>query len=278
MIVQTLLIAIGLTIATAFVLRTAMRSESSRSDRLLWGGLYVLLVGLIIAALILGYSVDPGWVGHYTREGGFVETITFWLQLIAGGIFLRVVLRSSQAKLNLVAVALAGLAFVIAGEEVAWGQHIFHFDPPESVKAVNRQGETTVHNLMVGGVYIGSWLQAAAPGLLVAGLLAWQVLFPKAAQMYGGFGFNPHIAVLLGLVALFIFHGAYPFDADVDAPVALGQLPLEIFRSHSSPQSELSECLLGYVMLVAALALDQNQSKARARDSLSGVAYEQVAT
>jgi hypothetical protein len=35
----------------------------------------------------------------------------------------------------------------IAMEEIAWGQHIFHFETPSEWKKINLQGETTIHNL-----------------------------------------------------------------------------------------------------------------------------------
>ncbi|MBT8046371.1 MAG: hypothetical protein KJN67_04320, partial [Pontiella sp.] len=40
-----------------------------------------------------------------------------------------------------------GLLFV-AMEELAWGQWLFGFETPEACKVINRQGETTLHNLV----------------------------------------------------------------------------------------------------------------------------------
>jgi hypothetical protein len=40
----------------------------------------------------------------------------------------------------------AGL-FGTAMEEIAWGQRILGFHTPDSIRAVNRQGETTLHNI-----------------------------------------------------------------------------------------------------------------------------------
>ena len=65
--------------------------------------------------------------------------------------------------------AVAWLAFgigcvFVTGEEVSWGQRIFHYSTPEPLKEINRQGEATIHNirtvlngfntiLLVGGLY-----------------------------------------------------------------------------------------------------------------------------
>lgn len=48
----------------------------------------------------------------------------------------------------------AGLAaFVIAGEELSWGQWIFHWSTPEPIAAVNLQEETNLHNLLDPRLY-----------------------------------------------------------------------------------------------------------------------------
>lgn len=52
------------------------------------------------------------------------------------------------------AFALAGFAaFLIAGEELSWGQWIFHWSTPESIAAVNLQQETNLHNLVDPRLY-----------------------------------------------------------------------------------------------------------------------------
>jgi hypothetical protein len=40
-----------------------------------------------------------------------------------------------------------GLIF-LTGEEIAWGQRIFHLRTPESIKEINSQGEISLHNLL----------------------------------------------------------------------------------------------------------------------------------
>ncbi|MFN8476230.1 MAG: hypothetical protein U0074_00170 [Kouleothrix sp.] len=37
-------------------------------------------------------------------------------------------------------------AFLIAGEEISWGQRLFGWQPSD-LAAINHQGETTVHNI-----------------------------------------------------------------------------------------------------------------------------------
>lgn len=45
-------------------------------------------------------------------------------------------------------LTLAGLALVyFAGEELSWGQHLFHWEAPDAIKEINRQDETNFHNI-----------------------------------------------------------------------------------------------------------------------------------
>ncbi len=46
------------------------------------------------------------------------------------------------------AVTLIGAlgSLYIAGEEMSWGQHFFHWNTPEYWAEVNRQQETNLHN------------------------------------------------------------------------------------------------------------------------------------
>jgi hypothetical protein len=73
-------------------------------------------------------------------------------------------------------LALAFLAFGIgcifgAGEEIAWGQHVFGYGTPERLEEINEQKEVTVHNInsvqrltnsayLIAGLYgsIGAWI------------------------------------------------------------------------------------------------------------------------
>jgi hypothetical protein len=49
-------------------------------------------------------------------------------------------------------LALAFVFFVAFGEEISWGQRIFGWGTPSSLKELNDQGETNLHNLDTGAV------------------------------------------------------------------------------------------------------------------------------
>lgn len=78
------------------------------------------------------------------------------------------------------ALVLAGLAaFIIAGEELSWGQWIFHWSTPEPIAAVNLQQETNLHNLVDPRLYdivygiAGFVILLVASGLYFFGGRVW---------------------------------------------------------------------------------------------------------
>jgi hypothetical protein len=77
-----------------------------------------------------------------------VEVITALSLLAAGFIGLRAgCLLRGRKNLHCVALGLFGLLMLlVAMEEIAWGQHILHFETPAAF-AANRQGELTLHNM-----------------------------------------------------------------------------------------------------------------------------------
>lgn len=134
-----------------------------------------LLIVPIAGALIVALSrVRLSLYDFITAEDSLLEWTQFVLYLCAS-IFALLVARLLAQEGNrtpAIAYGLLGVAsFVVAGEEISWGQRVFGFGTPEGLAEVNRQGETTVHNIgivqntfhgiqLLGGLYgsVGAWL------------------------------------------------------------------------------------------------------------------------
>lgn len=91
-----------------------------------------------------------------TKEDGFVETSQFFV-LFAGSIYaflfaLKIFNKSKffAATYFFVAVVL----FLIAGDEVSWGQRLLNLKTPENLLAINNQQEITIHNISAFEVYV----------------------------------------------------------------------------------------------------------------------------
>ncbi len=156
---------------------------------------------------------------EYVAEDASVEWVTvIGLLLAASTCFTRAIkLRRHKSWLFLLTSVLLGLVFFFgAGEEISWGQRMFGIESSDYFKEKNLQGETNIHNLVLGGVKINMWifsfLLAAVLGvyLLMVPFLyrkkkwmqnfvrRWGIPLPKLYQI---------IAFILLFVTEFIPHG-----------------------------------------------------------------------
>ncbi len=109
---------------------------------------------LVMMALFAVFLMNPAtrptalWM---LKENHPIEVLTFAIALIAGILGLALAWRlSNQGEKVLVFgfYAVFSLALIfLAMEEIAWGQQFLGFASPESWRAINVQGETTLHNI-----------------------------------------------------------------------------------------------------------------------------------
>ena len=111
----------------------------------------VVFLGLTYIPLFL----QPQTIEAFVNEDWIFETLTPIYFLITS-ILLAVIFFKLQPStgnrwlFRLKKLALLGFAllyFVAAGEEISWGQRIFHIETPEALKQTNVQQEITIHNL-----------------------------------------------------------------------------------------------------------------------------------
>jgi hypothetical protein len=105
-----------------------------------------------VAFLSLTYLpliASEGTLDAFGREDGIYENLTalylLMTSVIFGVAFFR--FRKSSWLLRLSYVGLALFFFLGAGEEISWGERIFHWDDKNYIRGVNVQGELTIHNL-----------------------------------------------------------------------------------------------------------------------------------
>lgn len=120
--------------------------------------LYVYLMGLFtLGATYLPLLLREETLDAFAREDGIFESLSALYFLGSGVLFLVTWVRDNKrprprAHRGLRALSYLGLAlllFVCAGEEISWGQRILGFESPEAVRAINVQGEVTLHNLAI---------------------------------------------------------------------------------------------------------------------------------
>jgi hypothetical protein len=109
---------------------------------------------IIIYALYLRFLPDEEAFQQLVREDGFVEyTTVFFLFLSSMVCVYRAFLyRSAKNYTGVLTWALlAFLFFFAAGDEISWGQRIFGIESSDFFLTHNKQAETNLHNLVVGG-------------------------------------------------------------------------------------------------------------------------------
>ncbi len=106
--------------------------------------LSLCFIGLFIPA-------TQSFMGWLLDEGHPVELLTFGFLMAGGIISIRTAFAAHCRGLPgiiLIFLSVFGLLLLLVGaEEIAWGQNYFNFETPESLKAINKQGETTIHNI-----------------------------------------------------------------------------------------------------------------------------------
>jgi hypothetical protein len=159
--------------------RRSLREEAS--ERWFVGAglaevLFVLpFVGVI--GIVLARAHKPVF-RFLTDEDSLLEWIQF-AGFAAASIFALVcawrLRKKGRAPLALVYLAFSVACFFIAGEEIAWGQHIFGFGTPERLEEINEQKEVTVHNIdLVQQFTKGVYLLAGLYGSIVVWIVRWR--------------------------------------------------------------------------------------------------------
>ncbi|HEX2494348.1 MAG TPA: PAS domain-containing protein [Steroidobacter sp.] len=229
------LLALGyLTLRRDIFPPSGRRATLARAPRALTVALCSSGVALLIIFLYRyskRFGLDASWL--FVKEGP-LEDFTFAAELAAtlwmGVAASRTWRRRRDAARMLVAGAYAicaAMLFVIAMEEIAWGQQFMHFATPEGWSQLNHQHETTLHNLidkstltnhtriaaclLAAGALFLTILQLWRPMPLTAALAPHPALIPLAL-LIGYAGVRLHAEIVEAFVALyFLFYGRQAF-------------------------------------------------------------------
>jgi hypothetical protein len=119
-------------------------------------GILLLVAVMLIVGFVLFYTNVNLFV-QYIYEDGLVEWLTVFGLLLGSGLcFYRFakLLKKRNAIFLAVTLLLGIMLFVVAGEEISWGQRILGIQSSEFFQKNNLQNETNFHNLVVDGVKI----------------------------------------------------------------------------------------------------------------------------
>ena len=193
----------------------------------------LLLVAPVVAAVALVLTVPHPRVYHFLiEEDHVIEWAQFAAILAAAVAFAVAARRAQQASrrgLTILFLLVGVGAFVVAGEEISWGQRILGLATPPALAEVNHQGETNIHN-------ISSLQRVFNLGELLVGLYGFAVPLLWASRAHdrlrlGRFRLDPLLIPPLCLGMLFFLPFAYRAFRAIFLPEAgeriteFGELP-----------------------------------------------------
>ena len=163
------------------------------TENILDGRLRTITICLFL--LLITYLVPvvfPLQTAPYWEEDGVIESIGALFFLMSSLFLFATFLRSrkkifvGQNKYQaLWILALGFLFFVAFGEEISWGQRIFNFATPESIREINEQKEFNLHNLnfVHGENKTGIAALFTSHRLFYGLLIGYMILIPLIMQL-----------------------------------------------------------------------------------------------
>jgi hypothetical protein len=132
-------------------------------------------LAIVLGTLLLRF-VAPSVYEPLVAEDGIYEWATC-LAYAAGAVLAAIVAVRLRTSDRLIALAFGVLAvglFLVAGEEISWGERLLGFQGPETLRELNRQDEANLHNLLHNSV-----LHLAYIGVGLYGGLAARRVLPR---------------------------------------------------------------------------------------------------
>jgi hypothetical protein len=126
----------------------------------------IFCLPIVGGAIVLMTYLNRSLYRFVTMEDGPVEWAQFIFYALTSIMSIGIASkrwRSGHRWQSLLYAGFALMNFFVAGEEIAWGQRIFGIQTPESLREINDQGETTIHNIgFIQDVFnFGMFLMAA---------------------------------------------------------------------------------------------------------------------
>ncbi|MBZ0124548.1 MAG: hypothetical protein K8F31_11765 [Roseovarius sp.] len=165
---------------------------------------------LVAIAGVLALSVgihlwDPiFFVSPFASEDGVMEYATIVFLALSGVVLLgnAAALWRRGTTLGAALTVLYALVFFFgAGEEMSWGQRIFGWESGDYFKENNFQGETNIHNLVVGSSQLAETLFG---NVLTAAILLYLVVLPP---LYPRLGWLRRLVDRLAVPVPWLRHG-----------------------------------------------------------------------
>lgn len=148
---------------------------------------YAILAIIVLAGLYLGLCDDAYFDVKYAQEDGPVEwgTAIMLFSIFLLSLYHLITLWTTKRMLWKLGTFLFIVLFLFAaGEEISWGQRIFGVESGEFFIENNAQGETNLHNLVVGEKKINKIIFSQ---LLFLVMFLYLIITPMLFRKYNWF-------------------------------------------------------------------------------------------
>ena len=195
------------------------------------------------------------------QEDELLEWATFWGFAVAGSVYFAHACRQlkSTRQLPWFVFGLAVFCFLVAMEEISWGQRILGYRAPDFFLAENFQQELNFHNVVdTSARKLVMQMILLGYGVMLSGLSLWS---PAQELMQRFRVVAPPPMLIASFLTMFIFYTWYPWSHTgewVEAAMALGFVYAATVPAHldrSGDPSLLTKKLVTVVVAVFALAI-----------------------
>jgi hypothetical protein len=195
------------------------------------------------------------------QEDEPLEWATFWGFAIAGVVYFTHASRQmkSTRQFPWFVFGLALFCFLVAMEEISWGQRILGYRAPDFFLAENYQQELNIHNVVdTSARKFVMQLILLGYGVVLSALSLWS---PAQEQMQRFRVVAPPSILIAGFLTMFVFYVWYPWSHTgewVEAAMALGFVyaaTIDAQLDRSTDASLLTKKLVTVFVMVWVLAL-----------------------
>ena len=213
-----------------------------------------LIIGVFAYAAVVNV-LDPDLYYLSVQEDEYLEWSSFWAFLLAGIVYLGLARQQRITRqIPWFAIGVAIFCFIVAMEEISWGQRIVGYRPPRYFLAHNFQQELNIHNV------VATHYRKIALHTVIIGfglLLPVISLAPPVRRLAERCGVTPPpLALIPAFIATWIFYAGYPWTHSgewVELMLGLGFLfsGLWGFRASGTPAQYRSQAPRVLVKILA---------------------------
>ena len=170
---------------------------------------------LVLGTVVYAYALDSSYSDFYyfsIQEDEYVEWSTFWAFILAAVAYVRsgAVFRQATQTFPWFLYGVALFCFIVAMEEISWGQRLFGYRPPTYFLEHNFQQEFNFHNV------VGTDYRKLALTFIIVGygiVMPLAVRFSFIKKWFARVGIvAPTITLLPAYAGTFLVYSLYPWS------------------------------------------------------------------